>query len=139
VPVAWLPDGSRLSQAAARIEPSGSGEVENGLMVASPNRAPNRYYSHGPPHPRERNWPAATAMAPSLFGSLTSNEQLHVLSNHDVTFLALDWSPDGSRLLSTSWDRTARVWDGETGEELLLLEHGGWVKAGSLVPWMAAI
>ncbi|MCP4289575.1 MAG: protein kinase [Gammaproteobacteria bacterium] len=31
------------------------------------------------------------------------------------------WSPDGSRILTASWDGTARVWDAKTGEELLIL------------------
>jgi WD40 repeat protein len=31
------------------------------------------------------------------------------------------WNPDGSRLASTSYDKTAKVWDTATGRELLTL------------------
>jgi hypothetical protein len=38
------------------------------------------------------------------------------------------WSPDGSRLATASYDKTARVWDARTGQEALALRgHGGIV------------
>jgi WD40 repeat protein len=37
---------------------------------------------------------------------------------HDHTVSALAFSADGKRLASASWDKTARVWDVETGREL---------------------
>ena len=40
----------------------------------------------------------------------------------------LDFSPDGKRLATSSWDGTAKVWDVETGQELLsLVGHDGAV------------
>jgi hypothetical protein len=39
------------------------------------------------------------------------------------------WSPDGTRIVTTSEDNTARVWDAQTGEELFSLighEEGVW-------------
>jgi WD40 repeat protein len=48
------------------------------------------------------------------------------------------WSPDGARLLTTSWDGTARVWDAATGDLLLTLtghtravSGGGWSPDGA--------
>src|SRR5439155_19096789 len=33
------------------------------------------------------------------------------------------FSPDGKRILTASWDHTARIWDAETGEQIAELVH----------------
>ncbi|MDB5385195.1 MAG: pknB 11, partial [Planctomycetaceae bacterium] len=40
---------------------------------------------------------------------------------------AVDFSQDGERLASASWDSTARIWDTATGAELDSLPHPDWV------------
>jgi WD40 repeat protein len=57
------------------------------------------------------------------------------LRGHTDAVLAASWSPDGSRLLTGSWDQTAKVWDAKTGAEVLTLRgHTGWVFAASWSP-----
>src|SRR5262249_14323252 len=34
---------------------------------------------------------------------------------------SIDWSPDGTRLLTSSWDHTAVVWDSRSGERVTTL------------------
>ena len=34
-----------------------------------------------------------------------------VLRGHDDTVTSATFSPDGSRILTASWDNTARIWD----------------------------
>ena len=46
----------------------------------------------------------------------------HVLVGHEDEIGGMVYSPDGSRLVTTSSDSTARVWDTRTGEQLLLLD-----------------
>jgi WD40 repeat protein len=42
------------------------------------------------------------------------------------------FSPDGSRVVTGSWDRTAKVWDAKTGAELLTLKgHASHVRSAS--------
>ena len=41
---------------------------------------------------------------------------------------SVSFSPDGTRILTGSWDKTARVWDARTGQ--LLLELSGATRAG---------
>jgi len=43
------------------------------------------------------------------------------LAGHTDAVTAGAWSPDGSRILTASEDRTARLWDAATGNELLVL------------------
>jgi WD40 repeat protein len=46
---------------------------------------------------------------------------LLILSGHTGPVWQAVWNADESRILTASWDGTARVWDAQTGEELLIL------------------
>jgi WD40 repeat protein len=63
------------------------------------------------------------------------------LTGHTDRIPALVWHPNGRLLLSAGWDTTARIWDVETGEPLLLLNtHSGQVVALAASPdgrWLA--
>ena len=41
-----------------------------------------------------------------------------VLSGHDNFVASAAFSPDGSRIVSASFDGTARIWDAATGREI---------------------
>src|SRR5262249_48926707 len=43
------------------------------------------------------------------------------LVGHTGRILSVAFSPDGKRIVTGSWDNTARVWDAETGTELRAL------------------
>ncbi len=45
-----------------------------------------------------------------------------VLEGHDRTVVCCAFSPDGARIVTASFDRTARIWDTETGVVLRTLE-----------------
>lgn len=49
------------------------------------------------------------------------------LKGHRLVVHAIALSPDGSRLLSGGFDRTMRLWDLNTGDELAVLSHPGTV------------
>jgi WD40 repeat protein len=36
--------------------------------------------------------------------------------------LSAAFSPDGKKIITASWDKTARIWDATTGKELQALE-----------------
>ncbi|MBX3434713.1 MAG: protein kinase [Pirellulales bacterium] len=56
-------------------------------------------------------------------------------SSHGVVASA-DLSPDGSRVVTGSWDRTAKIWDAATGRVVAKLEgaHEGYVNAAAFSP-----
>ena len=62
-------------------------------------------------------------------------ELLHILEGHAAGINAIALTPDGTRLVSASDDRTLKVWDLQTGSLLLTLEgHTGIVKAVAIAP-----
>jgi WD40 repeat protein len=50
------------------------------------------------------------------------------LSGHTDDVWDAQWSPDGGRIGTASYDGTARIWDAATGEGLLALEHPDGVR-----------
>ena len=59
---------------------------------------------------------------------------------HDDGLSTAAFSPNGSAIVTASWDKTARIWDSTTGEELKRFAHDGSVASatfsadGSQVP-----
>src|SRR5690606_5569733 len=49
------------------------------------------------------------------------------LTGHTRAVQSVTWSPDGSRIASSGWleDPTIRVWDGATGQNLLIISDYG--------------
>jgi WD40 repeat protein len=44
-----------------------------------------------------------------------TGEHLFTYRGHSSTVSSVSWSPDGKRIVSGSWDKTAQVWDAVTG------------------------
>jgi WD40 repeat protein len=73
---------------------------------------------------------APTALAVrALIAALVVSPVRAVLRGHDDGVLTIAWSPDGRRLATGSSDRTVRIWDTNSGSELIVLRgHGDWVR-----------
>jgi WD40 repeat protein len=44
------------------------------------------------------------------------------------------FSPDGMRIVTASSDKTARIWDAATGNEIKILDHEGGVLSAAFSP-----
>ena len=76
------------------------------------------------------NYPYTWQAEKALGKSVVENKLRLVLKlDHEITYA--QWSNDGSRLLTTSEDGKARIWDSQTGKELSIISfdgsiHGCW-------------
>ena len=54
--------------------------------------------------------------------------------SHDAEVVAASFSPDGSKVIAGSWDKTARIWDSVSEKELARLNHDAEVVAARFSP-----
>ena len=67
--------------------------------------------------------------------SARAKQRLATLAGHERGVLHIVFSPDGSKILTTSSDRTGRIWDADTGALLHTLPgHGRPVMSGAFSP-----
>jgi WD40 repeat protein/TPR repeat protein len=58
-----------------------------------------------------------------------------VIVGHTDRVRTAEFSPDGTRVITASYDKTARIWDAATGQQLLVLSgHRGWVGSAAFSP-----
>ena len=77
-----------------------------------------------------------TPAAISVFQEIrAADAQLAVLSGHRDRVFSAAYSPDGTRIVTASLDKTARIWDAHTGVELAVLSgHGAFVASAAYSP-----
>jgi WD40 repeat protein/serine/threonine protein kinase/TPR repeat protein len=86
--------------------------------------------------PHHGSGPPYTTAALTVFEkALAQDAQDFALLGHTDRVRSIAYSPDGRRLITASYDGTARVWDASTGRQLLILQgHGGPVLSATFSP-----
>ena len=68
-----------------------------------------------------------------------TGELLVTFTGHTGSVWSIDWSAESDRLLTASNDGTAKIWDADTGVELLSYSFGGWLGHSEWSPDMRQI
>ena len=71
----------------------------------------------------------------ALIATIYKGRGRNQLEGHNVTINSVSFSPDNKTLATGSGDKTAKLWNIETGEEILTLAgHDGWIWSTSFSP-----
>jgi WD40 repeat protein len=63
------------------------------------------------------------AVQPAIANEVSGNDSAFIeLEGHTRSVESVSFSPDGKKVVTGSWDDTARIWDAESGKELVKLE-----------------
>jgi WD40 repeat protein len=148
--VAWSPDGKRLAAggwpATIRIwdtdAPAGASpdvfEADNihfdtGLVNVAWSPDGRRLASACCQPQAEINiWDAATRARHILHLSGYPNPRTPLFRDDRLGLNSIAWSPNGRCLLTANTDRTARIWNAETGEQMRMLPAHEWAASRPL-------
>jgi WD40 repeat protein len=142
----FTPDGKQIlavfnfhDPAAARVLDAATGEERLTLTrprYRPPGRIQHHYVRFAVPSPDGRLLARnAISHDVGLWDVTAGGEPVAILKGHTDTVLSATFSADGGRLLTTSEDRTARVWDARSGEPVAVLAgHDDTVTAASFSP-----
>ena len=141
--VAWSPDGSQVALGRYRgdafIHDSRSGQQLAHLQILNLEQKKALYtdVSYLEWSPDGSKLAAASCDSEVSIWDARTWELLSRLVGHEppTCVISVHWSPDGSRLLTTSGmdelgarDKTGRIWDADTGKQLLVLRgHTGHI------------
>jgi WD40 repeat protein/serine/threonine protein kinase len=111
---------SLTQAAAARLKDNNVPGAVGIILEVLPNRRTQRSYT-----------PEALSV---LQESRAADKKLLALTGHSDTVQSVSFSPDGIKILTGSDDRTARVWDANTGQQLLMVHHAARIPCAAFSP-----
>ena len=138
ITVTFSPDGQRV------FTVRGDGTVQLWNQASGePLGEPLRHHAHPVPVTTSDFSPDGTRLVTATAGkegtvrvwNLATGQPVGVPARHEAAIRTVQFSPDGSRFVTASEDRTRRVWDTETGQSIgEPMRHEGWVSDASFSP-----
>ncbi|MGO9171656.1 MAG: AAA family ATPase [Rhodomicrobium sp.] len=127
---AWLRESKYLADASKRE--TYAGDAVTGLLIALealPDRRGDNEMALARPY-----WPSAEVSLERA--RHRARPELAILKGHEDQVWSAAFSPDGKLIVTASHDRTARLWDAQTGRQLgePLAGHTEWVVSAAFSP-----
>lgn len=147
--VAWSPDGTRIGggnidtflivnpttdeiDLSHKVAPARS-LIDQAFFSAAWSPAPDRFALSVGKVPRDDADLSLCSVI--LVIDTGSGDVVNRLSCHEGPIWDVNWSLDGTKILSAGMDGTARIWDAETGREVLRFDaHDGPVNSAAWSP-----
>jgi WD40 repeat protein len=95
--------------------------VAIGLVAATTGVLAARGVPAAPPAPARPEGPGPDADAGAKAGADTG-KPIRSLPGHKDRLTSVAYAPDGTSIATASWDGTARIWDAQTGKEVVHLD-----------------
>jgi len=84
------------------------------------------------------NYPYTPQAEHALGVAVSNNRALQQYTDHTSAVTSVDWSPDGTKIASSSTDNTVRVWNPDTGETLLVIDLPKGI-TGNVFDWALTV
>lgn len=84
------------------------------------------------------NYPYTPQAEHALGQAVSYNRALQQYTAHQRAVTSVDWSPDGTKVASSSTDNTVHVWDAATGDTLLVINLPEGI-TGNFFDWALAV
>jgi len=135
--IQWSPDGAHLFAGNWWQNRGGIWDITHGNQVQA---IAGRFVKWEPEGHEVEYWVSADNTGQIQVWVADQQRPAHSLQGHSAAIRTLDWSPDGSHLLSAGDDRSLRIWELDSGALLDVLQghndqvfHALWDPQGTRV------
>jgi len=105
--------------------------LSNATVDVSPSRAAKLALAAWPRSLADQT-PKLEVTMTALGAAVPQLREREIFRGHDGAVWSAAFSPDGTRIVTASVDKTARLWDAATGKQIAVLRgHDDWVRAAA--------